>query len=229
LIGVTTVGVGLICIIKASPAIASMLGTIAVVVLTGAILAVIYTQNDQRAFWLGFAVCGWIHLNVLLNGVSSEFLGNGHFGPEYNRRFFLPRALSEFAYQRMFFADAYAPAPSPMVPLNWVPPPTQPSDPTSPDENTPPAFERVSDEKENDAAPVSNPTLPAPSPAIYFPPPPTTSSSIFESNGFGRPVPVGTPNAADFHSVTHSMFTLLFAYIGGLFAACLYRRQKRVS
>ena len=70
---VALLGVGVAALRSGAPLWASFLFSLAIGTLTVAILAGVYRRGKRRAFWVGFASCGWVYLLLAL-GPWSESL-----------------------------------------------------------------------------------------------------------------------------------------------------------
>jgi hypothetical protein len=64
------IAVACVALRSASPTVTSASYGILLAVLAGSLLLVIYRQGANRAFWTGFAVCGWLYLLLLMYGWS---------------------------------------------------------------------------------------------------------------------------------------------------------------
>jgi hypothetical protein len=72
LLATSIVAVGCVALRNASSAwVAAMFG-LTFVVLGGASLCAVFRDGHRRAFWIGFAACGWLYVMVLMYGWSLD-------------------------------------------------------------------------------------------------------------------------------------------------------------
>jgi hypothetical protein len=64
-LGMGAIAVGLVALRSASPAWVAAMFALAVAALTVAILLVVFRRGAARAWWIGFATCGWMYLGLL--------------------------------------------------------------------------------------------------------------------------------------------------------------------
>lgn len=232
LVAVTSIAVALVCLLNAGPLLVQTAATLVVITLILAILWAIHSRNERRAFWIGFAVCGWFYSHIMgemLPTTSAITYGP----PSLSIRYFLPRAVTDYAYHKLFSqsqvawtsypaysAPTYSAFPSvvAMPPSNPIVSETTiaPADESLPKEDAPPPAN-----SESTKADVDVTTNSSSAPPILVPagPPQATYYQV--------PVPpvASYPTQPDFQSIAHSFFTLLFAYCGGVYSAYLRRRR----
>jgi len=108
---VAFVAIGVAALINATPAWSHDLFFAAVALLTVAIPLACYRTGEQRAFWAGFALCGWVYL-LMIGNVGDRPRADRHIG-------FLPLApgpsiyeptsrLTLWVYQRAYGQSALA-------------------------------------------------------------------------------------------------------------------------
>jgi hypothetical protein len=72
LVATALVAFGCLALLKSSSFLAAaMMGTVALVLVAAAVLA-IYRAGDLRAFWLGFAIFGWSYLLLCYGSIFNE-------------------------------------------------------------------------------------------------------------------------------------------------------------
>jgi hypothetical protein len=75
LVWVALLGVGIAALRSGSPLWGNALFSLAIGMLTIAILAAVYRKGRRRAFWVGFATCGWVYILLSL-GPDSDALAS---------------------------------------------------------------------------------------------------------------------------------------------------------
>jgi hypothetical protein len=73
LVAVTLTAVGIAALLNASPWLEALAWGAALLILSCALLLVVYRRDEQRAFWLGFVVFGGIYLLVLLYSFTADW------------------------------------------------------------------------------------------------------------------------------------------------------------
>jgi hypothetical protein len=73
LVAVTISAVGIAALLNASPWLESLAWGAALLILSCAVLLVIYRRDEQRSFWMGFLVFGGIYLLVLLYSFTADW------------------------------------------------------------------------------------------------------------------------------------------------------------
>ena len=102
LVTVAICAIGMACLMFASTPWAGMLLSVTLAALTLALLGVFYRRGERRAFWAGFALCGWIYMTM-------------SFGPwfkDYVRPRLVTSHLLEWAYPQLIPTDRRARSPS---------------------------------------------------------------------------------------------------------------------
>jgi hypothetical protein len=100
LIWVALLGVGITALRSGSPLWANALFSLAIGILTVAVLAAVYRRGRRRAFWVGFASCGWVYLLLSL-GPGNESLVSP---------FLITTAILDLLYPKVVPPPAAAPA-----------------------------------------------------------------------------------------------------------------------
>jgi len=155
LIGTAIIAAGLVVLRNASGAWAAALLAGTQLALATSILLVIFRRGAARAFWLGFAIFGWLYLFLLM---FSETLSNDQetpFRPYYMATTRLSNACYHWMFDKAFerymtqyparypyaaSSDPFAPGPSQLPPSPqlspspWPPPGAPP--PPGPDEQS---------------------------------------------------------------------------------------------
>jgi hypothetical protein len=103
------IAVGCVALRSASPTITSASYGILLAVLAGSLLLVIHRQGAKRAFWTGFALCGWLYLLLLM---YSWGLDRATTNPLSQRNLFTVR-LSTWCHGIIFNRDL-SPPPTPV-------------------------------------------------------------------------------------------------------------------
>ena len=75
---VTLVGLATTALLTASETWVAVLATITIVLLMSVPLAVVYRTDGSRAFWLGFAVFGWLYLVLSFTSFTAQLKPSGH-------------------------------------------------------------------------------------------------------------------------------------------------------
>ena len=68
-------GLGLACLLHASSPWAATMFSITLGLLTMALIGVIYRMGERRAFWVGFAICGWLYMALTTNPWLGAWIG----------------------------------------------------------------------------------------------------------------------------------------------------------
>jgi hypothetical protein len=100
LVWVALLGVGIAALRSGSPLWANALFSLAIGMLTLAILAAVYRKGRRRAFWVGFASCGWVYL-ILSLGPDHESLTSP---------FLITTAILDLLYSKVIPPPTVAPA-----------------------------------------------------------------------------------------------------------------------
>jgi hypothetical protein len=100
LVWVALLGVGITALRSASPLWANALFSLAIGTLTVSILAAVYRKGRRRAFWVGFATCGWVYMLLSL-GPDSDALASP---------FLITTAILDLLYPKVVPPPAAAPA-----------------------------------------------------------------------------------------------------------------------
>jgi len=176
LLTIALVAVGLVALRNASaPWIGALFG-IASFVLATAVLLVVFRRGPRQAYWIGFAMFGWLYMALLIGGDFVSREAETPFRSHHLATTQISSASYHWLYDKAF--DMY---------LAQYPQPPRYFDP-----GTGQAL-----------------------PAGPWPPP-------------GAP-PMPGPNAQDFISVTHAIWTIALALVGGQLARWLYATPQRES
>jgi hypothetical protein len=73
LVAVTLTAVGIAALLNASPWLEALAWGAGLLILSCALLLVVYRRDEQRAFWLGFVIFGGIYLLVLLYSFTADW------------------------------------------------------------------------------------------------------------------------------------------------------------
>jgi hypothetical protein len=98
LVAVAIFAIGMACLMFASTPWAGMLLSVTLGALTLALLGVFYRRGERRAFWAGFALCGWVYMTL-------------SFGPwfiDHVRPRLVTANLLEWAYPQLIPSDRRA-------------------------------------------------------------------------------------------------------------------------
>ena len=126
LLGIAVIAVALVARRKASGAWTAALMAIAQLVLAVSILLVVFRRGTARAFWLGFAIFGWLYLLLLMLGSVGEALTPGTESP-FSSYHLATTRLSNGCYHWMFdeafekYFSQYPVRPSPIYPSSLPP------------------------------------------------------------------------------------------------------------
>ena len=60
LIATAAIGAGIFALLNVTPLVAAGVVAVATTLLVGSLLLALFRDSDSRAFWIGFAICGWI-------------------------------------------------------------------------------------------------------------------------------------------------------------------------
>jgi len=190
---VAVVGFSLVALRSATATWVSAMLALTVMLLTVSLLLLIFRRGSQRAFWIGFATCGWMYLLLLL--LSWTLGRNTSNDSPLRARSLVTQQLASAAYHWLYDEA--------LEKYNGLLAATTTG---VPDGGTV-LFGGGSDSMGLEMAA---------SPTVGGAPMPMGIS-------FGAPVgPPPGPNESDFVNVAHALWTLLFAVMGGCLAYWLY-------
>ncbi len=191
---------------------ATTLFTAALGVLLFGVLAAILRRGVKQAFWIGFAVFGWGYLWMAHWPNGDYAFGLTAFGGGGTRQWTLQQGEEDSLATTRLLAHAY---------MKWLPMVRRlpPSPPPAPPTTVPAgAYGTVTVDPTTGATTSWTATGSAPAfPPAYVSPAPATAP----------PTPTASfPVMHEFMRVGHSLFTIVFALIGGCLGTILYRTRE---
>jgi hypothetical protein len=97
---VALLGLGIAALRSGSPLWANAWFSLAIGALTVAILAAVYRRGSRRAYWVGFASCGWVYMLLALGPWNESLVGP----------YLVTTAVLDLLYPHVVPPDAPAPA-----------------------------------------------------------------------------------------------------------------------
>lgn len=147
LIGIAIIAASLVVLRNASGAWAAALLAVTQLALATSVLLVIFRRGAARAFWLGFAIFGWLYLLLLMFGNFASGDTEMLFRPYHLATTRLSNACYHWMFDKAFESytaqypvryappsDPFAPGPTRLSPTQWPPPGAPP--PPGPDEQS---------------------------------------------------------------------------------------------
>jgi hypothetical protein len=188
----------------ATPLLASIYYSLALLALVTGVLVAIQSRGPKRSFFVGFSVVGWVYFSFTFVFPSgSDYVPP----PQLLPALLLDKAESWFVPQNNFsITGTLTGTVTGTLPVGPVVPPPPGLPPT-----VPASVVTMSTPSINGTATTASFSLP-------------TNAISFSSTGA-----VVTTETASFHYVGQSMTTLLLAYFGGLFSLFLAARRERAE